>query len=585
MYLNHFNLTRTPFHITPDPYFFYLSPSHKEAFASMIYGFKNKKGFVAVIGEVGLGKTTVLRTFLEQYGKKSKIKTIFVFNANVSFKGLLKIIYAELGKSLPKQKVSKHEMKELFKTVEEQSESSDEIFEFVQDLHSMLIDEYKQGTNVILVIDEAQNMPVQTLENLRMLSNLETTTDKLLQIFLIGQPELEDTLNKKELRQLKQRIAIRAILKPLTHKQTLKYIEHRLKKAGAEKGNIFNKKALKTIYKLSKGTPRRINILCDNVLITAFGYGKTVIGSKIIKEVNEDLEGRSFHPKKSLFMRLALPVLILIVASTALLLTTPLRHQLSNFFQENPILSKGLTTLNQWTGIDFASSTSDKRMNSHGILEKVPNDTDNQPKKEIVLPKKTEFNVSSMAALPVKSINSTRADIVSSNNTNTSLESNNTNLDNSNQAIAVRNGRASNSNEQISMQQSVHNNTKMENKTSNNYSQANFHSSKSFLVKPNDYETIFIESRLETLLPFFSRLSPVRQRVLVEMTKQTSIPGLLTFKHMLAALKSMDFEEASRQMLQSHWGRRVGDKAQELAQIMINAKPEALNIWLEKYYG
>ena len=293
MYLSHFNLKREPFHITPDPYFFYLSPSHKEAFASMIYGLKNKKGFVAVIGEVGLGKTTVLRAFLEQYGQKTKIKTIFVFNSNVSFKGLLKIIYAELGYPLPGRGEMWETSELLFQYAEEGPETSDEIFELVQHLHAHLIKEFEDKTNVILIIDEAQNMPVQTLENLRMLSNLETATDKLLQIFLIGQPELERTLNKKELRQLKQRIAIRAILKPLSEKESLDYIQHRLKKAGAEGTEIFTRAALKTIAKLAQGTPRKINILCDNALITGFGYGKSSINAKIIKEVNEDLEGRS----------------------------------------------------------------------------------------------------------------------------------------------------------------------------------------------------------------------------------------------------------------------------------------------------
>ena len=187
MYLRHFNLERTPFHITPDPHFFYLSPSHKEAFASMIYGLKSKKGFVAVIGEVGLGKTTVLRTFLEQYGQNSKIKTVFVLNSNVSFKGLLKIIYAELGYASPQNESSRLKTYKNKRDNDERSDS-DDIFELVQQLHSLLIDEYRQGTNVILIIDEAQNMPVQTLESLRMLSNLETSTDKLLQIFLIGQP-------------------------------------------------------------------------------------------------------------------------------------------------------------------------------------------------------------------------------------------------------------------------------------------------------------------------------------------------------------------------------------------------------------
>ena len=294
MYLNHFKLKRDPFHITPDPSFLYLSPSHKEALASLIYGLKQRKGIVAVTGEVGLGKTTILRFLLQRYRQRAHLKTVFVFNSNISFKVLLKVMFQELGYPLPGKSKSSPNTDQTNQDVNGPSgQSSDETSELVIHLHSLLIQEFQQKNRVILLIDEAQNMPVTTLENLRLLSNLETNTDKLLQIFLIGQPELEETLNTKELRQLKQRVAIRAKLEPLTPKETIAYIQHRLHKAGAKDKRIFTPQALDTIAKLSQGIPRKINILCDNALITGFGYGQTTIGDNIIKEVSNDLEGRS----------------------------------------------------------------------------------------------------------------------------------------------------------------------------------------------------------------------------------------------------------------------------------------------------
>ncbi len=270
MYLNFYGFNREPFHITPDPDFLFLGPSHKEALAAIIYGIEQRKGFIAVTGEVGLGKTTIVRTFLQRYDPE-RIKTVLVFNANVSFHGLLKVIYQELGLSPP----------------------STEPFEMVQHLHSVLIQEYRAGWNVVLIIDEAQNMPLETLENLRMLSNLESTKDKLIQIALVGQPELEAILARRELRQLRQRIAIRTTLKPLRPSESLDYITHRLSLAGRTKDEpLFSKSALRLVVKYAQGIPRKINILCDNALVTGFGYGRKAISAKIVREVIADLEGK-----------------------------------------------------------------------------------------------------------------------------------------------------------------------------------------------------------------------------------------------------------------------------------------------------
>lgn len=265
MYLNFFNLSKEPFQITPDPSFLYLSPGHKEALASIIYGVEKKKGFVLIIGAVGVGKTTILRAYLEKAESK-KIRVVYLFNANISYCNLIKYIFKEL----------------------DVAPESDEIFEMVNQLHQALIEEYRQGRNVLLLIDEAQNMPVDTLENLRMLSNLETTTEKLIQIVLSAQPEFEKTLSLEELKQLKQRIAVKAVISPLNSEESLAYIHHRLKKAADKESVIFTRYALKAIVRNSKGIPRIINVLCDNCLITAFGYGKKKVSIGVVKEITRD---------------------------------------------------------------------------------------------------------------------------------------------------------------------------------------------------------------------------------------------------------------------------------------------------------
>jgi len=269
MYLNYYRLKSEPFHITPDPEFLYLSPSHKEALGSIMYGIKQKKGFIAITGAIGVGKTTILRSYLEGVDKEH-LKIIYVFNARLTFDGLLKIIYEELGLH---------------------SETNDTT-EILNNLYRVLIDEYKQGNNVILVVDEAQNMPLDTLESLRMLSNLETSKDKLIQIVLVGQPEFEDGLNLDRLRQLKQRIAVRAKILPLSKEESLYYIQHRMQKAGANSTTVFTKSGLQTIVNKAGGIPRVINILCDNALITGYGYQRRPIDAKIVREVIADIEGK-----------------------------------------------------------------------------------------------------------------------------------------------------------------------------------------------------------------------------------------------------------------------------------------------------
>ncbi len=268
MYLDFFKFKKSPFHITPDPDFLFLSPSHKEASASIFYGIETRKGFIAVTGEVGVGKTTILRSYLEGTDPK-KIRIVYIFNTAVSFHRLLKQICTELG-------------------IESWGKGPSELVEL---LFHFLIAEYKKDCNVVLIIDEAQNIPIVTLERLRMLSNLETSLDKLIQIVLVGQPEFDARLELPELRQLKQRIAIRSRIKALSHEESLAYINHRLMRASLFHNPVFTKKALALIVKKAEGIPRTINILCDNALVTAFGYQRKPVDHMIVKEVIKDFRG------------------------------------------------------------------------------------------------------------------------------------------------------------------------------------------------------------------------------------------------------------------------------------------------------
>jgi general secretion pathway protein A len=301
MYLDFYNLKKEPFHITPDPEFLFLSPSHKEALASIIYGIEQKKGFVEIVGGVGLGKTTVLRSYLEQ-ADRDKLRIIYVFNAGISFENLLKTIYGDLG--LPGD--------------------AEDTFAMVNKLHESLIVEYEQGRNVVLIIDEAQNMPIETLENLRMLSNLETSTDKLMQIILIGQTELDEILNLHQLRQLKQRIAIRAVISPLTFPESLAYVNHRLSIAGMMDTPVFTAAALQHIVRCAHGIPRIINILCDNALITGLGYEVKPISAKIAKEIIADFEGKKKTSSVKWWVLIGCSAVILLLVSVYLLVGGPL---------------------------------------------------------------------------------------------------------------------------------------------------------------------------------------------------------------------------------------------------------------------
>lgn len=309
MYITFYGLRKEPFHITPDPEFLFLSPSHKEALAAIIYGIEQKKGFVAIIGDVGVGKTTVLRSYLDS-ADRSRLKVIYVFNAKLTFEGLLKTIFHELDIEVP---------------------SSDQM-EMVNKLYEVLIEEYKHGNNVVLVIDEAQNMPIETLENLRMLSNLETPKDKLIQIILVGQNEFEEKLNLNRLRQFKQRIAILSRILPLTKSECFDYVKFRIQKAGSNCGLIFTNSAVQNIINESKGIPRVLNILCDNALITGLGYQQRPVNAKVVKEVIDDFRGKKGQP--FIKWKLASSIAVIIIA-IGVFVISPYFKFVVNWFSEH----------------------------------------------------------------------------------------------------------------------------------------------------------------------------------------------------------------------------------------------------------
>ena len=266
MYNRHYGFLETPFNLTPDPKYLYLSESHKEALASLIYGIKGRKGFVAVLGEVGTGKTTLLRYLLGQLDRT--IKTVFIFNTNVTFGEMLRVILRDLG--VRAEGVSKTELIEAF--------------------NSFLLAELREGRTVAIVIDEAQNLTPTVLEELRLLSNLETAKAKLLQIVLVGQPELGRTLARYRMRQIRQRIGLVCSLEPLSLKDTEAYINRRLHVAGYRGKPIFTKRAIATVWKRSEGIPRLINSVCDNALIMGYGSNLRRIGAGTIKAAVDDFE-------------------------------------------------------------------------------------------------------------------------------------------------------------------------------------------------------------------------------------------------------------------------------------------------------
>lgn len=277
MYTKHFQLQWHPFELSPDPRFLFRTPFHNEALASIYYAIKQRKGFVAVTGEVGTGKTLLLKCVLALLNA-NEFASAYVFNPRLSTLEFLQYIMGDFGLSCGSTKG-----------------------QILQEFNRFLIASRERGITCVLVIDEAQHLAEEVLEEIRLLTNLETTREKLLQIVLAGQPELDDVLDSPNLRQLKQRIALRCRLQPLDKNATAGYVRRRLEVAGASPeaaAAIFSDAAIAAVYRHSKGIPRLINTICDNALIGAFGKDLASVPEQVIEEVAADFRLEVATPAK-----------------------------------------------------------------------------------------------------------------------------------------------------------------------------------------------------------------------------------------------------------------------------------------------
>lgn len=267
MYLEYYGLKEPPFELTPNPRFLFFSARHREALNHLLYGIQEHKGFVQLTGEVGCGKTTLCRALLEKLG--NDYNTALILNPVLNAEQLIKAIAMEFGLDI---------------------KGMDKL-ETLAALNGFLLDQALKGKESVLIIDEAQDLTNDLLEQVRLLSNLETEDKKLLQIILMGQPELKERLNNPQLRQLRQRITVRFHLKPLTFYEVGQYIQHRLMVAGANGAPFFTRAALWRIYRYSKGIPRLINALCDKCLLAGFVMQRDTIDFSMVGLAAKELEG------------------------------------------------------------------------------------------------------------------------------------------------------------------------------------------------------------------------------------------------------------------------------------------------------
>jgi len=264
MYNKFFGFKESPFNLTPNSRFFFASNKHTEALDSLVYAINQRKGFVVITGEIGSGKTTVCRTLLSRLDRHTQVALIT--NTHLNSKDLLLMVLEDLE-------------------IEYTGGSKANL---LSQLNSYLIEQIRQDNNVVLIVDEAQNLKPSVLEEIRMLSNLETETEKLIQIILLGQPELKQKLSLSGLEQLRQRVAVYFHLSPLTRTETAEYVLHRLKIASGTDHQYMTEAALHLVYEFSKGVPRLINQICDNAFLTGYVAESQVIDEKIMKEVIAD---------------------------------------------------------------------------------------------------------------------------------------------------------------------------------------------------------------------------------------------------------------------------------------------------------
>ena len=267
MYKKFFGLKENPFNANPDPRYLFLTKETQEALAALTYGVQTRKGFILLCGEVGTGKTTLLNRLLDWLTEQN-VATAFVFNSQLDVHQLFDFMMADFG--IPCDSRDKSHM--------------------LMRLNQWLLDRYRSGKTTVLIVDEAQNLSLQVLEEIRLLTNLETANEKLLQIVLSGQPELEDKLRDPQLRQLRQRITMKCKTYPLTHSEMGGYIGERLRIAGANGAPIFSQEAVEAIYRYSKGIPRVANLLCEHSLVNSFVDQVRPVPERIVDEVAHEFQ-------------------------------------------------------------------------------------------------------------------------------------------------------------------------------------------------------------------------------------------------------------------------------------------------------
>jgi general secretion pathway protein A len=267
MYKEFFGLRANPFNVNPDPRYLFLTRHTEEALACLTYGIQSRKGFVLLTGEVGTGKTTLINKLLE-WLRLQQVATAFIFNSRLNVPQFLDYMMADFG--IPCDSKLKSQI--------------------LLRLYNWLLDRYRAGETAVLIVDEAQNLSDEVLEEIRMLTNLETFTEKLLQIVLVGQPELEQKLKQPQLRQLRQRLTLRAKTHPLTPEETKAYVQQRLRIAGSNGQQIFEPEAVMAIHRYASGIPRVINLLCEHCLVSSFVDQQKVIGPAVVDGVARDFD-------------------------------------------------------------------------------------------------------------------------------------------------------------------------------------------------------------------------------------------------------------------------------------------------------